>query len=94
MAIDEAMAGELAEAWLTPYLDAARMTASHPLRAAALDAADKQVFDSYRDLDTSEWDEGPFTAEVLCEATAWDVAMILRGVAQLLVATESDGQEP
>ncbi len=88
MPIDEAMASDLAEEWLTPYLDAARMTASHPLRDAAFDAADMQVFDSYRSEDTSEWDDGPFSAEVLLESTAQDVTKLLRGIAYLIVCND------
>ncbi|MDF2899684.1 MAG: hypothetical protein K0Q46_6470 [Rhodococcus erythropolis] len=88
MPIDEAMAYELAEAWLTPYLDAQRMTASHPLRDAAFDAADAEVMGSYRDLDTEDWDDGPYTAQVLCEQIGQDVATLLRGVAEFVVVQQ------
>lgn len=79
------MAFELAGVWLTPYLDAADMNPSHPLRGAAFDAADAQVMESYRGLDTSDWDDGPFSAEVLNEATGQDVATLLRGIAEMLI---------
>lgn len=83
--IDPAMALELAEAWLDPYLEAEQMNPTHPHRDDAFEAADMQILDSYRSLDTSDWDPGTFTAETLNEATAQDVTTLLRGVAELIV---------
>ncbi len=92
MPIDPAMQVELAEAWLTPYLDAEGMSPSHPLRAAAFDAADKQIRASYAEHAGNAGYAPPYNSPVVMQAIAEDVVMILRGVAGMLTA-RSEGED-
>lgn len=78
MPIDRAMTMELADAWFPPFLDAERMSPSHPLREAAFKAAEQEVLDSYLGMVSPDYDE----AEM--RATASDVIEMLRGVAWLV----------
>lgn len=82
--IDPAMQSEIAEAWFTPYLDAERMSPSHPLRSAAFNAADKQILECYAEHAANAGFVPPYNNPVVMEAIAEDVVMVLRGVAALI----------
>jgi hypothetical protein len=93
MPIDEAMAFELAEAWFTPFLGAERMTASHPLREAAFATAEAQILDSYEEHALNAGYTAPYDDPVVMRAIAEDVVMILRGVAELVAGSSTEGEE-
>lgn len=82
MPIDRAMTMELADAWFPPFLDAERMSPTHPLREAAFEAAEREVLDSYLGMVGPDYD----TSEML--ATASDVIEMLRGVASLVALND------
>jgi hypothetical protein len=87
MPIDDAMREELAEAWLTPYLEAASLSPSHPLRAAALRAADRAVYESYDETARNGGLVPPFDDPEVMGHIAADVVAILRGVASVYADT-------
>jgi hypothetical protein len=87
------MADEVAEAFLQPYLDAARMSPSHPLRASAFAAADQAVLDNYAEHAANAGYEPPFNDPIVMEAIAEDVTMILRGVAGIITSQEERSDE-
>lgn len=79
MPIDPAMQYELAEAWFPTFQLALDLTPTHPLRAAVIAEAEKNVLDSYREQCRN--DTG---LETLYDSTASDVIAILWGVASLV----------
>lgn len=82
MPIDEAMTYELAEDWFPPFLAVEMMTPTHPLREAALKAAEQCVYDSYLDAVDQNLPDVEFREqqESFTEV-AEDVVKVLRGVA-------------
>lgn len=82
MPIDKAMTVELADTWFPPFLDATRMSPTHPLREAAFKAAEQTVLDSYLDMADGNLPDVEFKADQdRLLNTASDVIEVLRGVA-------------
>lgn len=79
MPIDDAMRYELVDAWLPKFLCAEEMSASHPLRAAAITEAEKDVLESYRAQ--AENDTG---LNKTYDGIAADVIAVLWGVASYI----------
>jgi len=79
MPIDRAMTFELASEWFPPFLAAANMSPSHPLRDVLYAEAEAGVRESYREQ-AEATAEGGSLSEVYDEI-ADDVIEVLRGVA-------------
>lgn len=79
MPIDDAMRYELVDAWLPKFLCAEEMSATHPLREAAIAEAERDVLDSYRQQ--AKNDTG---LNKLYNNIAADVIAVLWGVASYI----------
>tara|TARA_R100000365_G_scaffold3491_1_gene11664 strand:- start:478 stop:753 length:276 start_codon:yes stop_codon:yes gene_type:complete len=88
MPIDPAMRYELTEAWFPTFQLALELSPTHPLRAAVIAEAEKNVLDSYREQ--SKNDTG---LETIYDNIAADVIEVLWGVAALVTAQPNRTQE-
>jgi hypothetical protein len=92
MPIDEACVYECAEDWFPPFLTAASLTPSHPLRESALRAAEQCVYDSYRETAEATAEGGALNERY--EEIAEDVVKVLRGVASWVAGNVEIRRQP